>query len=218
MVGHYVRVQEAASILGVSPATIRWYSLHGWLPTYRVGRGTLTHRRFRYPDVARVARRTGRLLPEEPTWHHGVPITVDMASQYLGLSARYLMDTGYLTAGALLTWEELMVLEGRIYGGPVAPTSTEPVDREENPDMMMSPMRKKNCGCGCGSHKGRQGAAAEEPQESGWPATNLPPDDASLVVLRRAKRHLEVQKADLEDHLVELERRIRQHSESGDKA
>lgn len=57
MVGHYVRVQDAAAFLGVSPATIRWYSLRGWLLPQWVGRGRVAHRRFLYADLQRVAHR-----------------------------------------------------------------------------------------------------------------------------------------------------------------
>lgn len=206
MFGHYVRVQEAARILGVSPATIRWYSLQGWLPTYRVGRGAVAHRRFRYQDVQAVAVRTGRFVPDEPRWDQAVPITIDMAAQYLGLSARYLTESGLVRGGQVLNWDDLCDLEQHIYG---------PAIRKEGPSMMMTEPMMEQCGC-------RMGKRGASPNKSGamgaskdrWPTDELPPNEASLMVLRRAQRHLATQKADLEDQLAELERRIQTHPDN----
>jgi excisionase family DNA binding protein len=47
MFGHYLRVQEAALLLGVSPATVRWYSKQYGLQAYRIGQGQIQHRRFK---------------------------------------------------------------------------------------------------------------------------------------------------------------------------
>lgn len=209
MVGHYVRVQEAAHILGVSPATIRWYSLQGWLPTYRVGRGAVAHRRFRYHDLHGVAVRTGRFVPDELRWDQTVPITTEMAAQYLGLSARYLTMIGLVTAGQILSWDDLLDLEQRIY----APTTRVPDasnSLEEETSMMM-----EQCGCRSGKRGASLGNADAGIAAKGkWPTDDLPPNEASLMVLRRTQRHLATQKADLEDQLAELERRIQAHPEN----
>lgn len=215
MIGHYVRVQEAAALLGVSPATIRWYSLQGWLPTYRVGRGQVAHRRFRYPDLQRVAGRTGRFLLDEPAWDRTVPITPEMAAQYLGLSTRYLTEAGVLTPGMLLSWETLMVIEHQIYPAPSQLVDRSDSSKEARPMMMERMMMNKDCGC-------RSGKMAETPAKDasattakgGWPLEDLPSEGASLLALRRTQRHLAVQKADLEDQLAELERRIQEHPEN----
>jgi excisionase family DNA binding protein len=202
MVGHYLRVQDAATLLGVSPATVRWYAAQGWLPAYRVGRGRVFHRRFRYSDVQAVARRTGRFIPDEPQWDFTATITPDMAATYLGLSVRYLTDSGWLTPGQTLHGDELMALERQIYPKP------EPNEDFEEGAAMMSMACERGLGCGPRSRHGRHGA-----HRGAW-GEFAPADDASLLALRRAKRHLEAQKADLEDQIAELERRIAQHPDN----
>ncbi len=214
MFGHYVRVQEAARILGVSPATIRWYSLQGWLPTYRVGRGVVAHRRFRYQDVQGVAARTGRFVPDEPHWDQTVPITIDMAAQYLGLSARYLTESGLVRGGQVLSWDDLFNLEQHIYG-PASSVPAESELRKEEPSMMMTEPMMEQCGCRMGKQgASRNEAGAMRASKGRWPTDELPPNEASLMVLRRAQRHLATQKADLEDQLAELERRIQTHPDN----
>ena len=231
MAGRYLRVQEAAALLGVSPVTIRWYSRQGWLPTYRVGRGQVAHRRFRYADIEAVARRTGRFLAAEPRWETTVPVTLDMAAYYLGLSARYLIETGAATTGARMTWEDLIDLEHQIYGTtPAVADPTQHVqEKEDKPmrmmmercgsgphgtegDRPMGPMMRERCGCG---PRGRGGPGREE-KGAGWPEADRPRDDASLLMLRRAQRHLETQRADLEDQIAEIAERIRLHPDNHD--
>ena len=215
MIGHYVRVQEASALLGVSPATIRWYSLQGWLPTYRVGRGQVAHRRFRYSDLQRVAVRTGRFLSDEPAWNRTVPITVEMAAQYLGLSARYLTETEAMVPGTVVSWEGLMALEQQVYPGPEEPWNGSDSLKEALPMMREQMMMNRDCGCR-GGRKGPAPGGVESAgaAKGGWPLADQPSEGASLVALRRTKRHLEVQKADLEDQLAELERRIQVHPEN----
>lgn len=214
IIGHYVRVQEAAALLGVSPATIRWYSLHGWLPTYRVGRGQVAHRRFLYTDLQRVATRTGRFLPDEPGWDSTVPITIEMAAQYLGLSARYLIETGWMKPGMILAWKDLMALEQQIYRVPAESLDRSDNSKEAIPMMMEPLMMNKRCGCQSGNMAQSSEAAPATGTKGGWPSADLPPEGASLLALRRMKRHLEVQKSDLEDQLAELERRIQTHPDT----
>lgn len=216
MTGHYVRVNEAAALLGVSPATIRWYTLQGWLPAYRIGRGRVEHRRFRYEDIRRVGFRTGKFLPEEPEWDRTVPISLDMASRYLALSPRYLVESGWASPGSFFTWDELTALERRVYPetGEIAPDAPPPGE-EGKPDMM-HPMSED------GHH--RRGPHRMRPPmgwfaggPGGWPAAE-PPENASLLALRRMKRHLETRKADLEDEIAELERRIASHPDNPDRS
>ncbi len=215
MVGHYVRVQEASALLGVSPATIRWYSLQGWLPTYRVGRGQVAHRRFRYPDLQHVAIRTGRYVADEPAWDRTVPITVEMAAQYLGLSARYLTETGAMSPGTVLNWEGLTALEQQVYPGPEEPWDGTDSLKEAIPMMREQMMMNRACGCRGGRTAPASGEAeSAATPKGGWPSVDLPAEGASLLALRRTRRHLEVQKADLEDQLAELERRIQAHPEN----
>ena len=212
--------------------TIRWYSRQGWLPTYRVGRGQVAHRRFRYADLEGVARRTGRFLAAEPRWDATVPVTLDMAAHYLGLSARYLIETGSATAGTQMTWEDLVVLEHQIYGtAPAVADQTQ--HSEEQGDKPMRMMMMERCGSGphrmagdtpmgpmmrercCSGSRGRGGPGREE-KAAGWPEADRPRDDASLLTLRRAQRHLETQKADLEDQIAEIAERIRLHPDNHD--
>ncbi len=209
MTGRYLRVQEAAALLGVSPVTMRWYSLQGWLPTYRVGRGRVSHRRFRYSDVQAMARRTGRFLPNEPRWDPTVPITLEMAAQYLGLSARYLIETGWAISGTVMTWDDLVTLEGQIYATAEESTVTGKIMHEDG-GMPKMQMMMERCGCGPHAHGGHHGG----PRSTGWPETDRPQEDASLIALRRAKRHLEASKADLEDQITEIEERIRLHPDN----
>jgi excisionase family DNA binding protein len=219
MAGHYLRVGEAAELLGVSPATIRWYAWRGWLPTWRVGRGRLSHRRIRYPDLVRLAEQTGRFIPEEPKWDPTVPISLEMAAQYLGLSARFLVDGGFLRPGAVLTWDELKALERRIFQpeenpGVLPPSDTAvPLRKEESMmmhDCAMGP--HGGMGPGRGMGMGFGGPRGRGVRRHGWPnPPPEPPEGASLLALRRAKRHLEAQRADLDDQIAELERRIRAH-------
>ena len=211
MAGRYLRVQEAAALLGVSPVTIRWYSRQGWLPTYRVGRGQVAHRRFRYADIEAVARRTGRFLPAEPRWDATVPVTLDMAAHYLGLSARYLIETGAAATGTQMTWEDLAGLEHQIYGTTPAVADTAQHIQEKG-DKPMGPMMRERCGCGPRARGGR----FREEKAAGWPEADRPRDDASLLTLRRAQRHLETQRADLEDQIGEIAERIRLHPDNHD--
>lgn len=205
-------------MLGVAPATVRWYSLHGWLPTYRVGRGQVPHRRFRYEDLQAVARRTGKFLPDEPTWDRTVPITVEMAARYLGLSPRYLTSAGWMAAGEAIAWEELMALKVKIYGEPERPGPSPAPKQEEGEMAMMHEAMESRCGCGCGPRAGGRrpmaGAGQAAPPAAGWPGAEQPAEDASLMALRRAKRHLQAQKADIEDQIAELEQRLRLHPDN----
>lgn len=210
MRGHYLRVQDAAELLGVSPATIRWYSLQGWLPTYRVGRGQVAHRRFRYADVKVLAERTGRFIPDEPRWDSSTAIDLDMAAQYLGLSPRYLVDGGWLKPGDQLGWDDLVRLERKIYPAP-EPLEWMAGDEKKEGLPMMSSAAERGCGCGPRAMKGMHG-----PMRGHGPKWGLsePGENASLLALRRAKRHLEVEKADLEDQIAEIDRRIAQHPDN----
>ena len=211
MTGRYLRVQEAAALLGVSPATMRWYSLQGWLPTYRVGRGRVSHRRFRYADLQAVARRTGRFLADEPRWDPTVPITLDMAAQYLGLSARYLVETGWAATGTVMTWDDLVALERQIYAKAEEPMVSGTTMHKDG-EMPVMQMMMERCGCSPHAHGGHHG----RPRSTGWPETDHPQEDASLIALRRAKRHLEARKADLEDQIAELDERINLHPDNQD--
>ena len=210
MTGRYLRVQEAAALLGVSPATMRWYSLQGWLPTYRVGRGRVSHRRFRYSDLQAVARRTGRFLAEEPRWDPTVQVTLEMAAQYLGLSARYLAESGWAVSGTVMTWGDLVALERQIYSAAEVSSASDPTVHKDGEIPMMQMMMER-CGCGPQTHGRHHGGP-----RFGWPEADRPQEDASIIALRRAKRHLETQKADLEDQIVEIEERIRLHPDNRD--
>lgn len=215
VIGRYLRVQEAAALLGVTPATMRWYSLQGWLPTYRVGRGRVSHRRFRYADLRTVARRTGRFLAEEPRWDQTVPITLEMAAQYLGLSSRYLTESGWWTSGTVMAWDDLIALERQIYAKADDRPDSNKTTREDG-EMSMMQMMSERCGCRCGPRA--DGPDQARTTSAGWPADDRPQEDAGLIALRRAKRHLEVSKADLEDQISEIEERIRLHPDNNSPA
>lgn len=148
-------------------------------------------------------------MADEPRWDQTASITVDMAARYLGLSPRYLVGNGWLEPGTTLEWQRLIELERSIYPTPeTVPASDETVHKGgENPMMQMMMER---CGCGRHAHGGHQAAARD------WGDTVAPQEEATLVALRRAKRHLETQKADLEDQITELEERIRLHPDNHD--
>ncbi|HBQ95902.1 MAG TPA: hypothetical protein DD856_13500 [Sulfobacillus sp.] len=208
MVGHYVRVQDAANLLGVSPVTIRWYSQQGWLPSYRVGRGRVHHRRFKYADVQALAQRTGRFIPEEPEWDKSRNVSTEMAAQYLGLSSRYLLEAGWLKTGENLSWQELKDVENRIYPDP----ENSLANGHEEGGLTMLDNREGHPG-GCGWH-GVFGSRGRGPGRPKWESADIPGHEASLLALRRAKRHLEARKADLEDQIQELEKRIAKHPDN----
>ena len=62
-----------------------------------------------------VSEPASSVWPDEPTGDHFVPITIKMARQYLGLSARYLNETGAVTSETVFNWESLVALEQLIY-------------------------------------------------------------------------------------------------------
>ncbi|MCL5971200.1 MAG: helix-turn-helix domain-containing protein [Firmicutes bacterium] len=215
MIGHYLRVQDAAELLGVSPVTVRWYSQQGWLPTYRVGRGRVSHRRFKYGDVTAVARRTGRFIPDEPRWDQASDISLEMAAQYLGLSSRYLVDSGWLEPGVRMKWSDLSNLECRIYPEPDGAWNDKNGERGL---PMLGNAEEQHCGCGGHGGHGSQGGMRGRMQGRrgpGWEQSEVPSQEASLLALRRAKRHLEAKKADLEDQIQDLEQRIAKHPDNG---
>lgn len=76
---------------------------------------------------------------------------------------------------------------------------------------MMTPMMAQGCGCPRGP-RGMRGSSAAGAR----PSETIVPDETNLRALRRTKRHLEVQKADLEDQLAELDRQIRLHPDNQD--
>ena len=213
MVGHYVRVKDVADLLGVSPVTIRWYSRQGWLPSYRVGRGRVSHRRFKYPDIQALAQQTGRFIPEEPQWDESQDISVEMAAQYLGLSSRYLTASNWLEVGSLLNWHELKDLETRIYPKP---EDTQAHSQEEGEIPMLEDREGYSGGCGHHGHfgPGSRGPRGRGPRGPKWEYRDIPGHDASLLALRRAKRHLEARKADIEDQLQEVEKIIAKHPDN----
>ena len=66
---------------------------------------------------------------------------------------------------------------------------------------------------GCGHH-GHFGPGSRGPRGPKWEYRDIPGHDASLLALRRAKRHLEARKADIEDQLQEVEKLIAKHSDN----
>ncbi len=226
VLGHYLRVQEAAALLGVAPPTIRWYSAQGWLPSYRIGRGQVAHRRFLYKDVENLAVQLGRPIPEEPVWDENVPVTREMAAQYLALSPRYLTEAGLVNPGQQFTWEQLQDLACQVYQQAEAGRATEsgtqgttaPADHKEESTMagmaagmhMHGPGRRGFVG-GPGPW-GRQGWGGEGWSGEGWGFST--PDPTDLLALKAAKRHLEAHKADIEDRIAQIDKMIASHSDN----
>ena len=204
--GKYLRVHEAADVLDLAPPTIRWYSLQGRLPAYRVGQGHGPgHRRFRYDDVARLADELGRPLPGDPpkTWPEGARIGREEAARYLGLSTRFLKDAGYLPDAATLSTAELEALEAQIYPGPAEPGQGPGQEDTMRGMHGMHGMGRMGGTGGMGQGRG--------PRGTGWQTDAAPLDRLDAMdelALRSLKRHLEAAKADIEDQLAEVERRL----------
>ncbi len=119
----------------------------------------------------------------------------------------------------------LVALERQIYG------TSQPI--QEKGDKPMTPMMRERGGCGphgtegdqpmgpmmrerCGCGPRARGGPFREEKAAGWPEPDRPRDDASLLTLRRAQRHLETQRADLEDQIGEIAERIRLHPDNHD--
>lgn len=226
MLGHYLRVQEAATLLGVAPPTVRWYSAQGWLPSYRIGRGQVAHRRFLYKDVENLAVQLGRSIPEEPIWDESVPVTREMAAQYLALSPRYLTEAGLVNPGQQFTWEQLQDLARQVYQQTEAGRTAEVDSR-----ATMTPTGHKEestmPGMGAGMHMhgssrrgfvggsgpwARQGFNGEGWNGEGWGFFSL--DTTDLLALKAAKRHLEAHKADIEDRIAQIDSLIAAHPDN----
>ncbi|PSR27068.1 MAG: hypothetical protein C7B47_09160 [Sulfobacillus thermosulfidooxidans] len=214
MFGHYLRVQEVAMLLGVSPATVRWYANQYHLPSYRIGQGQIHHRRFKYDDVQRLALKLGKALPPEPQWDSTLPFSLQDAALYLGLSVKFLMTGGYVKAGEQITRERLEHLEAAIYhldtdhpdqNGDGALGN---IAKEEEIPMMMNKM-------GC-QHRGNHGMHAMGGAMGRRPGMMSNPfyDPEDLLSLKSMKRHLEAQKADIEDRIAEIEKLIASHPDN----
>ena len=222
MPGHYLRVQEAASLLGVAPPTIRWYCGQGMLPAYWIGRGQTGHRRFLYADVARLGKRLGRIVPAERAWDPDARLTLREAAEYLGLSDKFLVGAGFAASGAGMSWAELKDLERAVYGDGAGVDSGERETGEEGGESEVeheeANMRERHGDRRPGHHARRgpgawwmQGASACEPWQAParWRTEEV--DPADLLALKSAKRHLEARRADLEDQIAELTRQIENH-------
>lgn len=234
--GHYLRVQEAASLLGVAPTTIRWYCAQGWLPTYWVGRGQVGHRRFLYSDVEALGKRLGRVIPPEKDWSVQSEWDVSALSEYLGLSAKFVVSIGVVQTGMKFTWEQVQEIEREIYGSA----------NHDQEEVEESQMNTEGNTMGAHDHHGEgpwrharghrgdfgfmhHGPRGFNPNRdprwdprvrldrraiSGWGATQdwLDSMDATnLLALKQSLRHLEAQKLDLEDVIAELKKKIEMH-------
>lgn len=214
MFGHYLRVQEAALLLGVSPATVRWYSKQYGLQAYRIGQGQIQHRRFKYGDVQRLALNLGKALPPEPLWDATGPLSPADAAKYLGLSLKFLVDGHYLTPGQKLSQDELLRVETAVYR-PDSEENAHTTNTEGEPMMM-----NNNAGC-CQGHHGMnqgmgpmgQGMRGSKMHRSGM-MQNPFYDPEDLLSLKSMKRHLEAQQADIADRIGEIDKLIANHPDS----
>ena len=237
MPGHYLRVQEAASLLGVAPPTIRWYCSQGLLPTYWIGRGQTGHRRFSYADVAALGAHLGRSVPPEKTWDLASPWNLKRIAEYLGLSDKFLISTGAAASAVELSWPELQDLERRIYGDHPDKAEEERADNMNQEQEAMADGNghehahrhgrghRQHCHCQDPQHRGDRGpgfgprnGAGRPPMFGAWAsqmnwqnAMTPPVDPTDLLALKSAKRHLEAQREDLEDQIAELTRQIETH-------
>lgn len=204
----YLRMGEVAELLGVAPPTVRWYALQGRLPAYRVGRGSGPgHRRFRYADVAQLGAELGKDLPpwEAPAWPADEPIRRHDAARFLGVSSRFLVDAGYWPGTDAVSAGELDALERQLYP---APSNVGP--EEGRMDAMhgmhgMHGMQGRHGGYGPEAGMGRGGRGPGAGYGQGF-MSRL--DELDALALRSLKRHLEAEKADLEDRLAEVEHRL----------
>lgn len=203
----YLRVSDAAALLRVAPVTVRSYCARGYLNAYRIGRGSVAHRRLPYQQVEALANALRRSLP--PTeWLEGDLLDQDEVATFLGLSVRYLRDEGLLQPGQRLTFEQLKSLESTIYGR---------AGRESEASTMQGMQHQ---GMGMGRMAGAQGSCCGMGPGCGpkWMATSAIAEweNADTLTLRSWKRHLEALKADIQDRLSKLEHLLARSKSSPD--
>jgi len=207
MQAKYLRVKEAAELLGVSPSLVRLLTDQGVLATARVGRGA-GHRRILFPSLREYAESRGRPLPERPEPDPDGSYTVEEAALYLGLSSRFLVDT-YLFTGALtLTGREIRELEASIYG--------EPEEVEEmygagyhrhagfGPGHGLGVGAGHGPGFGAGHGRGYGRGFGPFGWDPEWEARPL-----SALSLRALKRHLEAARDNIDERLRWVEDELR---------
>lgn len=207
MLGHYVRVQEAAALLGVATPTIRWYCSQGLLPTYWIGRGQMGHRRFLYSDVSDLAQQLGRTVVPEREWATSEEWGLKIISEYLGLSGKFLVDAGFIESTAKLTWDAVKRLEQEIYGqdGEIADGETHGGRHHTHEGRF--PHQHRIAELGQGQHP-RGNPIVLDPfgPPLRWNLHNV--DRMDIIMLNSVKRHLEAHKMDLEEKISEINHRI----------
>lgn len=201
-----------------------------------MGSGQVGHRRFLYGDVEALGKRLGRIIPPEPDWSAQSDWNLSMLAEYLGLSTRFLTNVGIATTGMQFTWEQVQDIERTIYGSVSRDhIETEDDEMQENEHPMEDHGYQRgasaHCGpghqppfgpgfMGFGPHRdprrdprmkpGRRGAMqALRPMQDWIDMDQL--DATNLLALKRALRHLEAQKLDLEDVIAELKKKIEMH-------
>ncbi|PSR37911.1 MAG: hypothetical protein C7B44_01410 [Sulfobacillus thermosulfidooxidans] len=214
MFGHYLRVQEVAVLLGVSPATVRWYAKQYSLPTYRIGQGQVQHRRFKYEDVQRLALQLGKALPPEPLWDANGSLSPADAAKYLGLSLKFLVDGHYLIPGQKLTAQDLQQVEAVIYH--LDPD--ESIQSTEKGEIAMMNHAEQCCQGRHGMHHnmgpGGHGMQGGRRNHRGGMMPNPFFDPEDLLSLKSMKRHLEAQQADIADRISEIDKLIANHPDN----
>lgn len=219
----YWSILEAAHRLGLRPSTLRRWVEEGRVLAVRLA-GPGGHRRIPYMELALLAEQRGETWPPLEPLVPDASYRVADAARYLGVSARFLWNTGLLESqGGKLTGADLLALENAIYAADngMAPlrqatqdTRTEgkgsrmmmrhgmgPMGRV--PTGRMGPWWMGAFGPGAGPHAWWSDWEEEVPHSALW--------------LRSMKRHLEAMRADIEDRLRWVEEQLRRREEGGQR-
>lgn len=206
----YLRIGEAARMLGVGPGRIRMLAASGKLPTLRVGTGG--HRRIPAAAVAAMQNLEGSAMELMTPVADNI-YTVEEAAHYLGVTARFLWNSGWLASQrGKLTGAEIQTLEQGLYGPEPDPIGDSAGDREQEG----------------GAHHMNRGMGG--PFGGGWemmwdilgnaPWRNFwnPDEDGSHryseLGLRSMKRHLEAARDNLDDRIQWIDEQLKKMADA----
>ena len=199
MVPKYWTIQQVAERLAMPAPTVRLWVKEGRIKAFRLQSG---HRRIGHDELDRLCRALGRPnLPMLATLDATQSYRLEEASEYLGISARYLRNSGLsLSQGGTVTGGDIASWETMLYRTDETPEHDQEGD-EEMPHFGPHHRNFEGGPEGFFMHRGPWFG----PFANGWD------DDRphSVLWLRSMKRHLEAQKADIEDRLQWVEEELK---------